>query len=112
MRKLPWHRLRRSGSGEPILCRLSALAALLRAAAAACATQVLHLSRPVRGTDFSRVPVMLVTSAEVASFVFGRRRTSGHLAAALGKRSSVPVRDETGRFIGVRPKTAAERAQV
>ena len=24
----------------------------------------------------------------------------------------MPVRDETGRFIGVRPKTAAERAQV
>jgi hypothetical protein len=29
----------------------------------------------------------------------------------LTKRSSVPVRDETGRFVGVRPKTPAERLQ-
>ena len=32
-------------------------------------------------------------------------------ANSLAKRGSVPIRDETGRFIGVRPKTAAERLQ-
>lgn len=32
-------------------------------------------------------------------------------ATSLAKRGSVPIRDETGRFIGVRPKTAAERLQ-
>lgn len=32
-------------------------------------------------------------------------------ATSLAKRGSVPIRDETGRFIGVRPKTAAERSQ-
>ncbi|KAK9799426.1 hypothetical protein WJX73_009089 [Symbiochloris irregularis] len=42
-----------------------------------------------------------------------RSRPSSNAAAAmgLGKRASVPVRDETGRFTGVRAKTAAERAQ-
>lgn len=30
----------------------------------------------------------------------------------MAKRGTVPVRDETGRFTGVRPKTAAERLQV
>jgi hypothetical protein len=37
------------------------------------------------------------------------RRRPG--STGLTKRGSVPLRDETGRFIGVRPKTAAERAQ-
>ena len=32
-------------------------------------------------------------------------------ANSLAKRGSVPIRDETGRFVGVRPKTAAERLQ-
>ncbi|KAK9853364.1 hypothetical protein WJX84_009841 [Apatococcus fuscideae] len=31
--------------------------------------------------------------------------------SGLSKRGSVPIRDETGRFIGVRPKTPAERMQ-
>ena len=31
---------------------------------------------------------------------------------SMNKRGTVPVRDETGRFTGVRPKTAAERLQV
>lgn len=32
-------------------------------------------------------------------------------ANSLAKRGSVPIRDEAGRFIGVRPKTAAEKLQ-
>lgn len=31
---------------------------------------------------------------------------------SMNKRGTVPVRDETGKFTGVRPKTAAERVQV
>ena len=38
------------------------------------------------------------------------RRRRANYAISLAKRGSVPIRDETGRFIGVRPKTAAERA--
>jgi len=34
------------------------------------------------------------------------------LSMSMNKRGTVPVRDETGRFTGVRPKTAAERLQV
>ena len=34
------------------------------------------------------------------------------LSMNMAKRGTVPVRDETGRFTGVRPKTAAERLQV
>ena len=40
-----------------------------------------------------------------------RHRRRPAYANSLAKRGSVPIRDETGRFIGVRPKTAAERLQ-
>lgn len=39
-----------------------------------------------------------------------QRKRRANYAISLAKRGSVPIRDETGRFIGVRPKTAAERA--
>ena len=41
-----------------------------------------------------------------------RRPSSAGASFLLNKRGTVPVRDETGRFTGVRPKTAAERLQV
>ena len=41
-----------------------------------------------------------------------RRPSSASALYLLNKRGTVPVRDETGRFTGVRPKTAAERLQV
>ncbi|KAL0032721.1 hypothetical protein WJX79_005609 [Trebouxia sp. C0005] len=40
-----------------------------------------------------------------------RAKWRPNYANSLAKRGSVPIRDETGRFIGVRPKTAAERLQ-
>lgn len=43
-------------------------------------------------------------------------RRPASAGASLGrdtaKKATVPLRDETGRFAGVRPKTAAERSQV
>ncbi|KAK9829683.1 hypothetical protein WJX72_007316 [[Myrmecia] bisecta] len=46
-----------------------------------------------------------------AVFTVTTSRRSEDTAASLAKRGSVPIRDETGRFIGVRPKTPAERMQ-
>lgn len=46
----------------------------------------------------------------------GMYRRPASAGASLGrdtaKKATVPLRDETGRFAGVRPKTAAERSQV
>ena len=50
---------------------------------------------------------MLTTSTQQ----HGLCRRSVAVHSSVGKNASIPVRDETGRFIGVRPKTAAEAAQ-
>ncbi len=44
----------------------------------------------------------------IAVCITSRRR----ITDARSKGSSVPVRDESGKFVGVRPQTAAERRQV
>ncbi|KAK9908530.1 hypothetical protein WJX75_009252 [Coccomyxa subellipsoidea] len=40
-----------------------------------------------------------------------RRPASASASLGTAKKATVPLRDETGRFAGVRPKTAAERSQ-
>lgn len=53
---------------------------------------------------------MLRTQSGLQYSPLTRCRRRANYAISLAKRGSVPIRDETGRFIGVRPKTAAERA--
>ena len=48
------------------------------------------------------VPMLLM----MAIFLLRRRVSDARI-----KGSSVPVRDESGKFVGVRPQTAAERRQ-
>lgn len=69
------------------------------------------LSYPLKGSVKHQAHKSLLVVGVIQSSTCTLKCRRSTYATSLAKRGSVPIRDETGRFIGVRPKTAAERSQ-